>query len=166
MKEFKGAISIQKVEIISCSLKQLTIYHNPLNASLPREFKAVFTTRGNKKDITIGPVTINNIITFLQNAGYVSNSYHIKDVLSILFNEFEVNNLVEVKDIIDQPGFYFDNNLEGIYTVDYDLKDPSIAELQKALNVINESCKILQRTGRKVISYFEMGTYKPFYVCN
>lgn len=84
---------------------EVTLNKNPLGL-FDHKYTIRFATESNGS-FTIGPKTLDEIVTSLKDRSLVYMSTKSTEALAIMINAFERNKQLIVKEDIDTPGFYF-----------------------------------------------------------
>jgi hypothetical protein len=125
--------------IINAAPETVKIFDSPLTET-PRNFSIQWKTTLSKRPFTTtgekGAANINEIVTYLENAGYSPNPRHLKGAVASTINCFLREGLAEVKEEVETPGFFYDKSKDKILCVKYECIEPTIKELIEAIQVL------------------------------
>jgi len=157
----KGDENHNEIKLIDASLKELTVYDNPI-AEETRQFKSVWDTRLRPYPLTLGPDSAPEIAAKLSESGYIIKKRDGEDAVKICFNIFIKQNLAEMKSEIETPGFYFNEKGE-LQIVKYEVKkEVSTKDLRKGLQTLHEFADYFPKQQMALATVFKWGLISPF----
>ena len=126
--------------VIEAVPQKLIVYDSPL-LDQPRTFKIVWTSNVTSRNfVTAGEstgATIQEIEQYLINAGFSHSPRLVSGALSCTINTMIQKGLAEIKEDIDNPGFYYNPDNDKITAVKRQCSVPSSLELGKAAKVLD-----------------------------
>jgi len=125
---------VYKEKILNGAPTEVVVYVNPVGGVTKYRVKWESPTR--PRPLVIGPATIEDIIGRLKLEGLVVCSRLVSDVLTAVFEGFIKKGRAVIREELDRPGFYWVEN--KLVVVGVDVKEPSMSELRKALELLNE----------------------------
>ena len=117
---------------------EITVYEDPINASMPEQmYKMKFQTHaGNKILTTPKAMTLDDIMIFLNGKSLISQPVGAKGALSIIIQAFERADEIKVSKEIEAPGFFL---VDGkIVASHMNIKSHSIEEIKETALFLNE----------------------------
>ena len=132
----KGNEVADYTRVLFCYPMRITIHDNPISEA-GRTFSIEWrTTDGghfHTKDMNI--VEIEH---YLVEHGYVLSRYQSKDVVPGLIQIAIENNLAIIKNEIETPGFYYNNETKSLTIVEFELNEADINKMNMALDLIED----------------------------
>lgn len=116
---------------------EVTLNKNPLGL-FDHKYTIKFATQSNDS-FTIGPKTIDEIITYLKDRSLIYLSTKATEALSIMIGAFERNGQLIVKNDVDTPGFYFIDGRIRQYNNNLNTSHP-----KPTLSQIEKCCELLE----------------------
>lgn len=157
----KGYENRNEVKIIDASLKELTVYDNPVVEEI-RQFKSVWNTQLRSYPLIIGPDSATETAAKLSESGYIIKKRDGEDVVKICFNIFIKKQLAEMKTEIESPGFYF-NSKGRLEAIKFEVgKEVKKTELQKALKTLEDFGDYFPGQKVQLATVFKWGLIAPF----
>ena len=126
--------------VLKCAPKEVVVYDTIL-LDQPRSFKITWNSKLSSRTFTtageVGGATVKEIEEYLINAGWSSTPRLVGGAVSSCINSFIKEGLATIQKDIDNPGFYYDSEKDSIIVIKKEVKEPSLEELQKAVNVLH-----------------------------
>ncbi|HJT83420.1 MAG TPA: bifunctional DNA primase/polymerase [Nitrososphaeraceae archaeon] len=119
--EFETKTKLNLYDIIIDAIpKEITLHKDLLGLSSDNYHKYTidFVTKSNRT-LTIGPMHLDEIITFLRNMMLIPSPTKASESLSTVISAFEEDNKIIVKEDIETPGFYYIDGEIRPYHVDH-----------------------------------------------
>jgi hypothetical protein len=113
---------------------EIISHENPLGF-IEHKFTITFTTNTGKK-VSIGPRTIEEIVSELREHALVCTSRGASEALSIIINAFINDNKIKINDEIEAPGFYYIDGKLRCYHINY-TGQPSKKQLQQCAEMLD-----------------------------
>ena len=132
----KGEDDSDYLRVLSCYPNKIIIHDSPISDA-GRTFTIDWITK-NGGSFKTESMLIPEIETYLENHGYVLSPKNLRGTVAGILQISMDHNLAILKNDIETPGFYWNFETESIDVVDYDYKSPSIDELNKSLDLIEE----------------------------
>lgn len=157
----KGDENYNDIKLIDASLKELTVFDNPI-AEETRQFKSVWDTKLRPYPLTIGPDTAPEIAAKLSESGYIIKKRDGEDAVKICFNIFIKKQLAVMKSEIETPGFYFNESGE-LQVIKYEVKEEvSKKELKQGLETLHDFAEYFPKQKKALATVFKWGLISPF----
>ena len=131
----KGNEVADYTRVLLCYPLKITIHDNPISEA-GRTFSIEWRTNGghfHTKDMNI--VEIEH---YLIEHSYVLSRYQSKDVVPGLIQIAIENDLAIIKNEIETPGFYYNDETKSITIVEFELKEADINKMNMALDLIED----------------------------
>ncbi len=158
----KGDENYNDIKLIDASLKELTVYDNPV-AEETRQFKSLWDTNLKPYPLQIGPDTAPDIAAQLSESGYIIRKRDGEDAVKVCFNIFIKRGLAELKSEIDTPGFYFSEGSKTLQNIKYEvIEEVSKKDLQKGLNTLHEFAEWFSNQKTALATVLKWGLISPF----
>lgn len=136
----KKGIDTKDTPVIEAVPYKLIVYDSPL-LDQPRTFKIVWTSNVTSRNfVTAGEstgATIQEIEQYLINAGFSHSPRLVSGALSCTINTMIQKEMAEIKEDIDNPGFYYNPDNDKITAVKRPCTVPTKLELAKAAKVLD-----------------------------
>lgn len=154
--------------VIEAVPKQLTVY-DALLLDQPRTFKILWESNvTNRVFATSGEstgATIQEIEQYLANAGFSHSPRLLGGALSCMVNTMIKEGLAEIKQDIDNPGFYYDVNKDKITTVKKEVSEPTYEEMVKAKDTLEDLTYFFKDNCETLATVFKWGLMSEFSYC-
>ena len=132
----KGEDDSDYLRVLSCYPNKITIHDNPISDA-GRTFSIDWITK-NGGSFKTESMLIPEIETYLENHGYVLSPKNLRGTVAGILQISMDHNLAILKNDIETPGFYWNSETESIDIVDYDYTAPTLDELNRSLDLIEE----------------------------
>ena len=127
--------------IINASPIRVTIVDSPITEA-PRDFNIQWKTSLSHKPFTTsgekGAANINEIANYLENAGYSPNPRQLKGAVASVINCYQREGLAIIKEEVENPGFFYNNEEDKVIVVKYDYITPKKAQLKEAIQLLHD----------------------------
>ncbi|MEM2390268.1 MAG: DNA-primase RepB domain-containing protein, partial [Ignisphaera sp.] len=158
-KDSNGRSFIYKKYVAIVSPMKVTVYANPLGGIT--KYEVLFDGPRLTKPLSVGPATMEDIVSRVRAEGVVLNSKIFEDVLNAVIQAFILKGKAEIKTEIESPGFYWVEN--RIISVRYDIESIDIDRLSQALQLLNELAEIwFKHIQDKFSTIVKWGAIAPF----
>ncbi len=151
--------------VIEAVPEKLVVY-DTLLVDEPRSFEIFWKSKYSKKIIRtggeVGGGGVTEIESQLEDSGFCPNPRLLKGTVSTVVNSFIKNNLAIIKDKVEYPGFFFDEEKEKLVNIDYEIKEPNSKELVEAVKVLDELVEFFKGDEDKLASCLKWGWLSPF----
>lgn len=158
--------NFSKSYIVIEAVPQKVIVYDPILTDEPRSFEIYWKSNYTKKKFRtggeIGGGGIIEIESQLEDSGYCPTPRLLKGIVSSVINCYIKENLAIVKNKVEYPGFFFDDNNQKIVNINYDLKTPSKEELLEAIEVIELLKTFYNGNEDKLATCLKWGWLSPF----
>jgi len=138
--ETKKGRDTKETPVIEAVPYELIVYDSPL-LDQPRTFKVIWTSKVSSRNfVTSGEstgATIQEIEQYLINAGFSHNPRLVGGALACTFNTMIEKGMADIKEDIDNPGFYYNPDNDKITAVKKPCTVPSQLELAKAARMLD-----------------------------
>ena len=135
----KKGIDTKDTPVIEAVPQKLIVYDSPL-LDQPRTFKIVWNSNvTNRNFVTAGEstgATIQEIEQYLINAGFSHSPRLVSGALSCTINTMIEKGMAEIKEDIDNPGFYYNPDNDKVTAVKKVCNIPTKLEFAKAAKVL------------------------------
>ena len=135
----KKGIDTKDTPVIEAVPQKLIVYDSPL-LDQPRTFKIVWNSNvTNRNFVTAGEstgATIQEIEQYLINAGFSHSPRLVSGALSCTINTMIEKGMAEIKEDIDNPGFYYNPDNDKVTAVKKVCNTPTKLEFAKAAKVL------------------------------
>lgn len=135
----KDGTDTKDTPIIEAVPEKLIVYDTPL-LDQPRTFKIIWSSNvSNRNFVTAGDntgATIPEIGQYIVNAGFSHNPRLVEGALSCMVNTLIENKLAEIKEDIDNPGFYYNPDNDKVTPVKRTVIIPSNEEIARCVKVL------------------------------
>ena len=135
----KDGTDTKDTPIIEAVPEKLIVYDTPL-LDQPRTFKIIWSSNvSNRNFVTAGDntgATIPEIGQYIVNAGFSHNPRLVEGALSCMVNTLIENKLAEIKEDIDNPGFYYNPDNDKVTPVKRTVIVPSNEEIARCVKVL------------------------------
>ena len=136
----KKGLDTKDTPVIEAVPDKLIVYDSPL-LDQPRTFKIVWTSNvTNRNFVTAGEstgATIQEIEQYLINAGFSHSPRLVSGALSCTINTMIQKGMADIKEDIDNPGFYYNPDNDKITAVKRPCTIPTPLELAKTAKVLD-----------------------------
>ena len=132
----KGEDDSDYLRVLSCYPNKIIIHDNPISDA-GRTFSIDWITK-NGGSFRTESMLIPEIETYLENHGYVLSPKNLRGTVAGILQISMDHNLAILKNDIETPGFYWNHETDSIDIVDYDYTIPTLTELNKSLDLIEE----------------------------
>lgn len=136
----KKGIDTKDTPVIEAVPQKLIVYDSPL-LDQPRTFKIVWNSNvTNRNFVTAGEstgATIQEIEQYLINAGFSHSPRLVSGALSCTINTMIEKGMAEIKEDIDNPGFYYNPDNDKVTAVKKVCNVPTKLEFAKAAKVLD-----------------------------
>lgn len=126
--------------IINASPIKVTIVDSPITEA-PRDFNIQWKTSLSSKPFTTsgekGAANINEIANYLENAGYSPHPNKLKGAVASVINCYQREGLAIIKEEVENPGFFYNNEEDKVIVVKYDYITPKKAQLKEAIQLLH-----------------------------
>ena len=156
----KGEDDSDYLRVLSCYPNRIIIHDNPISDA-GRTFSIDWITK-NGGSFKTESMLIPEIETYLENHGYVLSPKNLRGTVAGILQISIDNNLAILKNDIETPGFYWNEETESIDIVDYEYTSPSIEELNKSLALIEELAEYFKGHEDKLATTLKHSLVAPF----
>lgn len=132
----KGEDNTDYLRVLSCYPKKIIIHDNPISDA-GRTFTIYWVTKKGTSFKTES-MMIPEIETYLENHAYVLSPKQLKGSVAGIIQIAIDNDIAILKNEIETPGFYWNPETEKIDIIDYNYTSPTIEEINKSLDLIEE----------------------------
>lgn len=161
-KEINGRDYSTEEIILKASLKELTVFDNPV-AQETRQFKSTWESKLSNRPIVLGPDTAGEIAAMLSESSYSMVKNKTEDVVKSVFAMMIEQGLATMKTEIDTPGFYYNENKGTIEVIKYKLpQEVSGEELNKGLSTLEDFSNYFESRKTALATVFKWGLISPF----
>lgn len=164
-ESMKKGQSAKMTPVIEAVPKKLVVYDTML-LDQPRTFKVywesnvtdrVFVTAGESTG-----ATIKEIEDYLVNAGFSHSPRLVGGALSCMINTMIKEGYAEIKEDIDNPGFYYDPHKDRITAVKKNVSAPKKSELLQGVEVLESLKHFFQDNTETLTTVFKWGCMSAF----
>ena len=156
----KGVDDSDYIKILSCYPNQVIIHDNPISDA-GRTFTIDWIT--NKSEFfRTESMLIPEIETYLENHGYVLSPKYLKGTVAGIIQISIDNNLAIIKNDIETQGFYWNAETQSINIVDYEYTSPTLEEINKSLDLIEELADYFEGHEDKLATSLKHSLISPF----
>lgn len=148
------------VTVLQCRPYKVTIFEDPL-AEGKREFTITWKTT-NDSYFTTSNVSLSDIKSQLQESAYILQPRYAESAIVGCIQIFQDNGLADVKNEIQNAGFYYDKNTNSIIAIDYDVKPVIKEEVKSALDLIEDLKTYFKGNEDKLATTLKHGLQIPF----
>lgn len=135
----KKGLDTKDTPVIEAVPQKLIVYDSPL-LDQPRTFKIVWNSNvTNRNFVTAGEstgATIQEIEQYLINAGFSHSPRLVSGALSCTINTMIEKGMAEIKEDIDNPGFYYNPDNDKVTAVKKVCNVPTKLELAKTAKIL------------------------------
>ena len=156
----KGEDDSDYLRVLSCYPNKIIIHDNPISDA-GRTFTIDWITK-NGGNFKTESMLIPEIETYLENHGYVLSPKNLRGTIAGILQISMDNNLAILKNDIETPGFYYNSETETIDIVDYEYTSPTIQELNKSLDLIEELASYFKNHEDKLATTLKHSLVSPF----
>ena len=156
----KGEDDSDYLRVLSCYPNKIIIHDNPISDA-GRTFSIDWITK-NGGSFKTESMLIPEIETYLENHGYVLSPKNLRGTIAGILQISMDNNLAILKNDIETPGFYWNHETDTIDIVDYEYKSPTIQELNKSLDLIEELVTYFKDHEDKLATTLKHSLVSPF----
>ena len=138
LKETMYSLNLSRI-VIGAIPTEVILNKNPLGL-FDHKYTIEFETQSNDS-FTIGPKTLDEIVTCLKDKSLIYMSTKATEVLAVMINAFKTDGKLIVKNDVDTPGFYF---IEGqIKKQDQNTNKNNNAHPKPTHDQIKKCCELL-----------------------
>ena len=156
----KGEDDSDYLRVLSCYPNRIIIHDNPISDA-GRTFSIDWITK-NGGSFKTESMLIPEIETYLENHGYVLSPKNLRGTVAGILQISIDNNLAILKNDIETPGFYWNEETGSIDIVDYEYTSPTIDELTKSLMLIEELADYFKDHEDKLATTLKHSLVAPF----
>ena len=156
----KGEDDSDYLRVLSCYPNKIIIHDNPISDA-GRTFTIDWITK-NGGSFKTESMLIPEIETYLENHGYVLSPKNLRGTVAGILQISMDNNLAIIKNDIETPGFYWNFETESIDVVDYDYAAPTLDQLDKSLDLIEELSEYFIGHEDKLATSLKHSLVSPF----
>ena len=156
----KGKDTSDYLRVLSCYPYRIIIHDNPISDA-GRTFTIYWVTKNGGTFIT-DSMLIPEIETYLENHAYVLSPKQLRGTVAAIIQISMDNELATVKNEIETPGFYWNSETNTIDTIDYDYKKPTIEDLNKSLDLIEDLKEWFPNQEAKLATTLKHALIAPF----
>ena len=156
----KGEDDSDYLRVLSCYPNKIIIHDNPISDA-GRTFSIDWITK-NGGSFKTESMLIPEIETYLENHGYVLSPKNLRGTVAGILQISMDNNLAILKNDIETPGFYWNTETESIDIVDYEYNSPSLQDLNKSLDLIEELVDYFKGHEDKLATSLKHSLISPF----
>jgi Bifunctional DNA primase/polymerase, N-terminal len=140
---------------------EITKYEDPISntAVLEQKYKIKFKSSTDKILTMPEPMTLEEIMVFLNGRSLICQSVNAKAALSNIIQAFERSNEIKICREIEAPGFFLVD--DKIVTSHMEIKEHSIEEIRRAALFVNELVSKFHRTD-VISTTIHWGVMAPF----
>lgn len=154
-----GNTLVDFTRVLLCYPTNIIIHDNPIS-DIGRTFSISWET-DNKGYFHTKSMNIPEIEEYLVTHGYVLNRKYFKDIVTSIIQIAIENNLVTWKTEIETPGFYYNPEKNNLDIIGYELKDYTISQLNKSLDLIEELQGFFKGHESKLATSLKHGLIAP-----
>nr|WP_302577884.1 hypothetical protein [Methanobrevibacter arboriphilus] len=162
----KNKRNLSKYYTVIEAIPDKVIVYDTLLVDEPRSFEIFWKTPFSKK-ITrtggeIGGGGITEIESLLEDIGLCPNPRLLKGTISTVINTYIKHNLAIIKDKVEYPGFFYDEEKDKLINIKYDIEEPTKEELLEAVKVIDDLKPFYKDELEKIATSLKWGWLSPF----
>ena len=156
----KGKDTTDNITVLSCYPYRIIVHDNPISDA-GRTFTIYWITK-NGGTFTTDTMLIPEIETYLENHAYVLTPQQLRGTIAAIIQISIDNNIATIKNEIETPGFYWNSETEQLDIIDYDYEVPSLNDLNKSLDLIEELQDSFQGQETKLATTLKHALIAPF----
>ena len=156
----KGEDDSDYLRVLSCYPNKIIIHDNPISDA-GRTFSIDWITK-NGGSFKTESMLIPEIETYLENHGYVLSPKNLRGTVAGILQISMDNNLAILKNDIETPGFYWNSETENIDIINYEYVHPTITDLNKSLDLIEELAGYFKGHEDKLATTLKHSLVSPF----
>lgn len=111
---------------------------------------------------TTDTMLIPEIETYLENHAYVLSPKQLRGTVAAIIQITIDNNIAIIKNEIETPGFYWNSETETIDIIDYEYESPTLTELNKSLDLIEDLQDFFKGQETKLATTLKHALIAPF----
>jgi len=156
----KGKDTTDNLRVLSCYPYRIIIHDNPISDA-GRTFTIYWMTK-NGATFTTDTMLIPEIETYLENHAYVLSPKQLRGTVAAIIQISVDNNIAVIKNEIETPGFYWNSETEQIDVIDYKYESPTIDEIKKSLDLIEDIKSFFTGQEAKLATTLKHALIAPF----
>ena len=156
----KGKDTTDNLRVLSCYPYRIIIHDNPISDA-GRTFTIYWITK-NGGTFTTDTMLIPEIETYLENHAYVLSPKQLRGTIAAIIQISIDNNIATIKNEIETPGFYWNSDTEQIDIIDYKYEIPTIDDINKSLDLIEDLQKSFEGQESKLATTLKHALIAPF----
>lgn len=146
--------------ILLCYPHKIVIHDNPISDS-GRTFTITWRTK-ERHFFKTENMTLPEIESYLTDHAYVLSPKHLKGTIASIIQISILENLAEIKNEIETPGFYYNVSQDKLVSVGYEVQPVDIDNLNRSLNLIEDLANYFQGNEDKLATTLKHGLIAPF----
>jgi len=146
--------------ILVCYPEKVTIHESPI-AGVGRTFTVVWRTK-DRSYFRNENMTLPEIEQYLIDHAYVLSPKFLKSSLSAIVQIVIDEDLAVIKNEIETPGFYYDENTNSLKIVGYDLKPIDVNGVEESLMLIEDLAHFFVGSEDKLATTLKHALVAPF----
>lgn len=150
---------VSSSKVLLCRPYKVTVHEDPLYDG-QREFTITWLTVNNTY-FTTRKTSISAMESQLFDSGYVVNQKHLKTAMASIIQLFISNDMAEIQNEIQAPGFYISKNNQ-LVPVDYTIKPLDKNEVGEALDLVEGLQHFFRGHEDKLATTLKHGLIAPF----
>ena len=156
----KGNEVADYTRVLLCYPLKITIHDNPISEAgrtFSIEWRTIEGGHFHTKDMNIVEME-----QYLVEHGYVLSRYQLKEVLPGIIQIAIENDLAIMKNDIETPGFYYNDETKSLTIVEFELKEADINKMNMALDLIEDLRNYFQGQEGKLATTLKHAMIVPF----
>ena len=156
----KGNEVADYTRVLLCYPLKITIHDNPISEAgrtFSIEWRTIEGGHFHTKDMNIVEME-----QYLVEHGYVLSRYQFKEVLPGIIQIAIENDLAIMKNDIETPGFYYNDETKSLTIVEFELKEADINKMNMALDLIEDLRNYFQGQEGKLATTLKHAMIVPF----
>ena len=156
----KGKDNSDYLRVLSCYPSKIIIHDNPISDA-GRTFTIHWITKSGGR-FTTDSMLIPEIETYLENHAYVLSPKNLRGTVAGVIQISIDNEIAILKNEIETPGFYWNNETKNIDVIDYEFKKPTVDDLNKSLELIEGLADFFKGQETKLATSLKHSLVSPF----
>jgi len=156
----KGKDTSDYLKVLSCYPYRIIIHDNPISDA-GRTFTIYWATKSGGIFNT-DTMLIPEIETYLENHAYVLSPKQLKGTVAAIIQIAIENDIAIIKNEIETPGFYWNNDTKQLDIIDYKYTSPTKDEINKSLDLIEELKHFFVNQEAKLATTLKHSLIAPF----
>ena len=156
----KGDDNTDFTRVLSCYPDKIIIHDNPISDD--GRYFSIFWSTNNGEYFKTEYMMIPEIEQYLENHGYVLSPKNLRGIVAGVLQISIDNNFAILKNEIETPGFYWNYETDSIDIIDFKYTTPSIANLNKSLDLLEELADWFEGHTDKLATTLKHGLVAPY----